>query len=364
MTNLSSSRRGLGFVWRVYPARILGLLLCTLVVAVGIYPMAPPLWLWLLMLANGLLWAHVALWMALRSRNPFDAEYRHLLLDSAFGSFWIVMFGLNPLPSCLMWMMLWMNNIAGGGFRLFLRGLVACVLGLAVGLAVAQAVPGWQLRLDLNVDMIYASLPGLVIYPLAMGAIAYRLAIQLHNQKELLKCMTRTDTLTGMYSRGYWEERARELLAQAQRSGQPLSLILMDVDHFKGINDTYGHERGDQILRQIAECLQANLREHELLARYGGEEFVLVMPNTNLAAAKVMAERLRLAVAVCGFSDERRQATALGCSISLGVAQWQPPMGFLEWLHAADKALYRAKHLGRNRSCLYGVDIDGAEIAA
>lgn len=353
MNSSSVARRGLSFVWRVYPARLLGLLLCMPVVWGGIASFHPPAWLWALMFINGVLWAHLALWLALQSPEPFKSEKGHILFDSAFGSFWIVMMGFNPLASVLIWMMLWMNNMAAGGLPMFGRGLVFCLLGLAVGLAVVTQFPQWQINLEVGAGMMCAALPGLLLYPLAMGVIAYRLAKQLSDQKKQLLDLNRKDGLTGLYNRSYWDERAQAQLSQALRNGQPLSLIMLDVDYFKAINDNFGHERGDLVLRHIATCLQQAVREHELLARYGGEEFVVALQGATVDEAQIAAERLRMAVAERPFVAAQPLAEPLFCTISLGVAQWQLGMGFTEWVRAADKALYMAKRRGRNCTCAY-----------
>jgi len=324
------------------------------VVGATLYPLKQPAWIWALLFLNGFVWPHIAYWLAKRSQSPFLREHLHLQLDAASGGFWVALMGFNPLGSCLILMMLWMNNIAAGGFRLFLRGVVTSLAGLLMGLLVVRSFLHWEFNLSSDPVMIYAALPMLVIYPLAIGSITYRFAMQLHSQKELLKHLSRTDGLTGLFNRSYWEERVLALINQTQRSGQPLCLVLLDVDHFKMINDTYGHGCGDQILQQIAQCLQVNLREHELLGRYGGEEFALALANTSLPAALATAERLRQAVATMNFADEHEPRLApLCCSISLGLAPWQPGISFLEWQRAADQALYQAKREGRNRSCIY-----------
>lgn len=357
MSANKNSRRGFSFVKRVYPARALGLGLGALAVGAVLYEQQAHWGYWLLWLINGFIWPHIAYWVAIRSCTPFLTEHRHLLLDSASGGFWVVAMGFNPLASTMIIMMMWMNNIAAGGVKVFAKGVGASLAGLMFALLIIGVKPS----LHTTEWIVYACLPMLIVYPVAIGSITYSLAIQLHKQKELLQRLSRTDGLTGLCIRHYWESRVRDLLAQARRHPQPLSLILLDVDHFKAINDTHGHSVGDQVLQQIALQLQANLRETELLGRYGGEEFALVLPNTGVDAALATAERLRRVIAQAKFC-EQEQTQPLSCTISLGVATWREEFGdYAGWIRAADQALYQAKHKGRNTTVAYGAS-PGSEL--
>ncbi len=175
--------------------------------------------------------------------------------------------------------------------------------------------------------------------------------MQLHKQKELLKHLSRTDGLTGILNRGYWETRAKEEIVRARRNHSSLSLIMIDIDHFKRINDTYGHSVGDHVLTQLAQYLQWNLRETELLGRYGGEEFAIILPDADNNKAWQMGERLREFIEQAVFQDPADPHHAsLRCTISVGVAAFNDGDGdFSSWVRAADAALYQAKGMGRNR---------------
>jgi diguanylate cyclase (GGDEF)-like protein len=136
-------------------------------------------------------------------------------------------------------------------------------------------------------------------------------------------------------------------LREAQRYRRPLSLLLLDVDHFKKVNDTYGHPAGDAVLRGVAQLAQQQARETDLVARYGGEEMALVLPETDARGALVIAERIRATVAAAQHPTEQG---ALKVTLSVGVATWpgagEDAAGLIE---SADRALYRAKQGGRNR---------------
>ena len=139
------------------------------------------------------------------------------------------------------------------------------------------------------------------------------------------------------------------MVAQASRSVSPLSVALLDLDHFKRINDTYGHSRGDEVLAAVATVLRSSLRESDFVGPYGGEEFLLLLPDTGRDQAVVVAEKVRVAVASLGLSEISQPVTA-----SLGVATVPDDAGDADTLiRAADRALYAAKGNGRNRVELF-----------
>ena len=158
-----------------------------------------------------------------------------------------------------------------------------------------------------------------------------------------------TDGLTGVDNRRALEQRLHEMFEHALRLHEPVACIMCDIDHFKKVNDTYGHAAGDEVLKQFAEILKHEAREIDRVGRYGGEEFLLLLPGTVLDAAVTFAERLRERVDSHTFSFE---GGTLLKTVSLGVAAWPHPKidgGAEGMLKAADDALYVAKEMGRNR---------------
>ena len=169
---------------------------------------------------------------------------------------------------------------------------------------------------------------------------------QLEGALDEIRALTITDSLTGCYNRRYLDERLREEVARSHRSGDPLSVIITDVDHFKRINDTFGHAAGDHVLREMAKILQQEMRAAiDWVARLGGEEFVILFPDTPLGAASIIAERLRVAVSETIFLHERKE---LRVTASFGVATLAAADGAGSFLARADAALYRAKAAQRN----------------
>jgi two-component system cell cycle response regulator len=161
--------------------------------------------------------------------------------------------------------------------------------------------------------------------------------------------MAVTDPLTNLHNRRYFEAHAATALEQAIERGRPLSLLILDIDHFKVINDSWGHEAGDDVLREFAHRLRKNLRGIDLPCRIGGEEFVVVMPDTDMAIAAVVAERVRRKIERDLFiiHDGER---SIPVTVSIGAASLSGTDESLpSLLRRADKALYRAKNDGRNR---------------
>lgn len=160
-----------------------------------------------------------------------------------------------------------------------------------------------------------------------------------------------TDALTGLLNRRGLETRAAEAIAIAHRHGRPLACLIIDLDHFKTINDTYGHAAGDRSLREAAHRIRSNLRASDIVARYGGEEFLLLLPETDEAGAVAVAEKARTVLAEALVDVETEQGpAAITLQASVGIASWEATMKDLSTLYAAaDRALYEAKRTGRNR---------------
>lgn len=192
-----------------------------------------------------------------------------------------------------------------------------------------------------------------------LGVLAFgfnRMVIALKESRDKLIERANTDSLTSLYNHRHFQERLATELSRAERFGRPLSMVMLDIDNFKTLNDTHGHPIGDQVLKDVAKVLCSEVRDIDVVARYGGEEFALIFPETSVAEAKVAAERVRLGVKRHCFMGGDEQS--LSVTISLGVAQY--PIHSLEregLIMAADLAMYQAKSMGRNRSVAFSNDI-------
>jgi two-component system, cell cycle response regulator len=176
-----------------------------------------------------------------------------------------------------------------------------------------------------------------------------RYADRLRHNVQLSLEMAITDQLTGLHNRRYMARHLDTLISNAQKAGKPLAFLIMDIDYFKSVNDSHGHDIGDEVLREFASRISANVRGIDLACRYGGEEFVVVMPDTDIAFAYSIAERLRKSVESTPFAISRAP-NHLNITISIGIAGSEKHGDSAEaLLHRADQALYRAKREGRNR---------------
>ncbi len=177
----------------------------------------------------------------------------------------------------------------------------------------------------------------------------------LESRARELEEMNRRDGLTGLYNRVYFKEILGEELREATRRRWPLTLIIIDLDHFKRVNDTYGHQSGDEVLTGAARILESSFRSTDICARYGGEEFSVLLPGTDLEGARIVCERLVLAFRT--MRHQVRGGESIVITASIGIASLGEPEGFEDidsFVDAADRALYAAKHAGRNRFAVHG----------
>jgi two-component system cell cycle response regulator len=176
-----------------------------------------------------------------------------------------------------------------------------------------------------------------------------RYADRLRHNVQLSLEMAITDQLTGLHNRRYMARHLDNLVVSARKTGKPLAFLIMDIDFFKSVNDTHGHDIGDEVLREFAQRIGANIRGIDLACRYGGEEFVVVMPDTDVAFAYSVAERLRKSIETTPIAISRAPGN-LSITISIGIASSGGEGDTADaLLHRADQALYRAKRTGRNR---------------
>ncbi|NCO43248.1 MAG: hypothetical protein COZ06_35415 [Armatimonadetes bacterium CG_4_10_14_3_um_filter_66_18] len=185
-----------------------------------------------------------------------------------------------------------------------------------------------------------------VVFMLALGAVVGRLT---DDQRAVTK-RSLHDALTGLYNRGHLNEQLHAEIDRSQRHGHPLSVLMIDIDHFKSFNDRHGHQRGDAVLRQVAHVLRTRSRSSDVPCRYGGEEFSVILTETPLTGCQVVGDRLRTEIA---NSTLYSPGIAEKVTISIGAAQLTSDMKDAEaLLKAADQALYQAKQQGRDRVVL------------
>jgi diguanylate cyclase (GGDEF)-like protein len=192
-----------------------------------------------------------------------------------------------------------------------------------------------------------------------LESISLQVAAALQNAH--LYEMAMVDGLTGLFVRRYFDARIEEEIERSKRYGQAFSVVMMDIDDFKHLNDTHGHLVGDRVLRGVAQVVKTQMRGVDTAARYGGEEISIVLPRTEMVAALNQAERIRAAVADLRVTAEGAVGPAIGVTASFGIAAY-PESGAVtaeDLVRKADRALYRAKKTGKNRVELFWADESG-----
>lgn len=213
------------------------------------------------------------------------------------------------------------------------------VRGIVHGSNIEQLSSAFQ---SSPVNLLFISMGTMVIPVFAMGIIMI-----VHNRMmEQAMAAANRDFLTGAWSRRAFFELAERELVRVRRTGRALSLLLFDVDHFKQINDTHGHAIGDRVLQEIVQRAEKEIRGMDCIARVGGEEFAVLLPETDAAAAMIIAERLRLTLAA---APEAAQIRLVPCTVSIGMAVRTEQESVADLMRRADTALYQAKAGGRNR---------------
>ncbi len=309
-------------------------------------------------------------WRALRAPHPAHAELNNLTLDSLLIGLWVAALQFPLWIAFAMFMASSLNSAIGRG----VKGTGLALLAFSSGVLMSVAVFGWHPAPDTSWPITWLCMIGLSLYVLAIGSIAHVRAHKLRDAREQLRQGKQTrraaneilqqqldkirglqaqlseqanrDPLTGLYNRRYLDTTLKRELARCERDALPLSLVLIDIDHFKQVNDSHGHQAGDAVLIKLATLLQEQARSADVACRYGGEEFLLMLPNMSANVALDRAEQWRAAFAEMGMEVDARP---LQVTLSIGVASY-PDHGYSpeQLIQCADRALYRAKAQGRN----------------
>jgi len=327
---------------RIYRLRMLGMGLAALPVGAVLLENGAGWGAWAWLGFTALVWPQLAYWLALRHREPFRGEIRNLLIDSTLAGMWVPLMAFNLLPSVLLVTLATVDKISTGIDRLWYWSLPLMLAGALL----AGALTGFELSPVTSMPVMLACLPMLLIHSIAVSQASYRLVRKVKRQNRMLDELSRRDTLTGLDSRRYWQDQAALLLAQCAETGEPATLMMIDIDHFKTINDRHGHAAGDDMLRAVAGVIGHSIRTLDCAGRLGGDEFAVLLRGSDLVAAEKVARRIREGVEALRLDS----APGLQPTVSLGLARADASSaGLRAWLEAADRALYRAKSNGRNQ---------------
>lgn len=230
-------------------------------------------------------------------------------------------------------------------FLTFLAVLVCVPAALVLLWVFDMLLKGYVPWVDLVITVLIASILGsLICYAL------FVMIKKLDDAEGRLEALAHQDALTGLCNRRYFEQLACEEIQRATRYNAPMAVVMVDVDHFKRVNDTHGHTAGDVVIKGIATELRQALRRLDTICRYGGEEFICLLPQTTREEAALMAERMRLGVAALRIAIG--SADIVQVTASFGVAELDPDQSDLnDLVQRADANLYKAKNAGRNQVC-------------
>jgi diguanylate cyclase len=327
----------------MYRLRILGPLLGAVCIGGALWTQEARPLTWVVLALNALAWPHIAYLLASRSANSYRAERRNLMLDSASGGVWMAIIGFSAAPTAVIFAMMAMDKMSVGGMRFFAR----CLGAQAAGAVLVAIATGFELHLQSSFVERVASLPLLIGYPMAIGFATYRLARRVRAQNQTLVALSSMDGLSGLLNRTHWEAVVGAEFQRCRRIGHPSSLLMIDIDHFKSINDGHGHPVGDTVIRSVARMLRSALRLQDVAGRYGGDEFGVVLPGTPIEGAQILADRIRVRIESMVIETE----PGVRVTASLGVAAFKSTdADQMDWIVRADRALYRAKESGRNRT--------------
>jgi diguanylate cyclase len=319
---------------------------------------------WSLIALHLLVYPHLAFQHARRAADTQQAEVNNLALDSFLFGLLVAALAFPLWITFTVYIASTLNITISRGAR----GMLLSQAGFCGGMLLSIGLFGWQLSPATGWPATVMCLAGNTVYMLLIGLAAFDRNQQLRKTREALRLGEQTlkqqldeirslqeklqdqasrDPLTGLYNRRFLDLIADREIARCLREDKPLTVMMIDVDHFKKVNDTYGHPGGDEVLKNLAGLLIGKVRTTDVPCRYGGEEFLLLLPGMPPDIAMARAELWRTTFAdMSSMSDGR----AIKATLSIGVAIY-PAHGasITELIHSADLALYRAKETGRNR---------------
>lgn len=359
-----------------YRVRVTAFVLMGIPIALHMFPSSPGAVFWVGFMFQFVAYPHLLQWRTRRSAQPEKAELDNLIVDAVMSGAWAAGLGFPLWITVAFVLAALLNHTIMRG----LPGILICPVAFLGGALASTTVVAFRLSTDTNGLVTLSSIIGLAIYLSLMGVefftyirrlheVQGAVAVQkqvledanvaLHDQiskindlQEKLREQANRDSLTGLFNRRYLEGTLERELARCKREGAPLTMLLLDVDNFKLVNDTYGHQAGDEVLRIFGKLLLEKARTEDIVCRYGGEEFLLVLPKMPLAIARERgAYLLKLFEETTVLFGKLR----IRVTTSIGIAAAPEHADSAEGLvRCADEALYLAKHNGRNQVVTFG----------
>jgi diguanylate cyclase (GGDEF)-like protein len=359
-----------------YRVRFIAFALIGVPIALHMLPRGYGALIWFLFALQFLVYPHLLQWRTRRVGDRERAELDNLVVDSVLCGAWAAGLGFPLWISAVLFLANLLNHTITRGAP----GALICPVAFLSGALASTALIAFHLSTDTTGLVTLASIIGLAIYLALMGiefftyirqlrevqeavdrqkqtleeanAALYQQIDKINDLQEKLKEQANRDSLTGLFNRRYLEGTLEREMARCKREGAPLSMLLLDLDHFKLVNDSYGHQAGDEVLRIFGHVLQENARAEDIVCRYGGEEFLLVLPKMPLAIARERAAQL---LKLFRETTVRFEDLSIPITTSIGIAATPEHSDSAEGLiRCADQALYNAKSRGRDRAVAFG----------
>lgn len=326
---------------RVYGHRIIGMALAGLPVAAVLYKQESSYIAWTWWFVSCFVWPHLAYFRSKKSNNAYLSERSNFTFDSFLAGTFLPLIHFNLLASFILVAISTADKINTGIRNLWLYGSIYLLLGLVF----CGLLAGFQIELESDLLIVLSILPITILHTLLVSISSHKLIRKVHIKNQKLDELSRKDPLTQLFNCRVWQEDSKKLFQQRQLDNQPVSLLLIDIDDFKSVNDSFGHSAGDELLLEISAIISGHETDGAMAGRIGGDEFSLVLPvtkSTALAIGQDILEKIR--TITLPISETRYY------SVSIGIASSDRELAnFREWFDIADKALYQAKDSGRNQ---------------
>lgn len=332
--------RSTRFIRRMFAMRQLGTFLCfSPILSVLLEQKSHPL-LYVLLFLNAFVWPWIARRVALASVDPTASERRNLTLDAAFGGFWVAVMGLSPMPSLIILAVLASDRYIVGGWKQLKSALLACIL---------TSVPVWliagmPLHTLFSTRTVWLTIPLAAGYMFVLSAVSYRLTMTLRQKNRELERISLMDPRLQIPNRRLFDRRLESEFLHTRRGECRAWLLLLDVDNFKVVNDTFGHEAGDFLLAEISAQLRSVAGENDTPARFGGDELGIIVHDAREEDMLVIANELQQQILALRLPA----SVDFYCTTSIGIAAAGEADSLEQWLSHADQALYWVKRAGRN----------------
>jgi diguanylate cyclase (GGDEF)-like protein len=328
------------FLKRIFIMRQLGTILCFFPIFSVLRDMHYESSYFILLAVNAFVWPSVAFLISRRSSDPVKSEQTSLILDTMFGGAWIGVMGLSPMPSFIILAVFIADRYAAGGWKL----LAPSILGFTVSLIGIWLLVDMPLTLTFSPHTVWLTIPLATLYLIALSILSRKLSTNLSQKNRQFERIALMDPRLHIPNRRLFEQRLASTFVQTQRGNSTAHLMLIDVDHFKDINDTYGHEMGDYVLIELSNILRESIQSKDIPARFGGDELAVIVMDSS--SQEIMQLSQTILDKVRHFRLPINPDFRM--SISIGISSAAAAGSTTDWLKMADQALYEVKRQGRD----------------